>query len=497
MEHIALYFNKFLNLSLRILLLFIVISSTLLIVAFKLTSFSIVFIIVFTALFFATYYFLKNNFKKSIITILLIFSLIIRILCFLNIDSIPIGDFNRIFLCASDFLNGSTYMFKGTSYIARFPHMSMTVLYFALIRKMFSNPLITIKLINIIFSMFNVILLFFISKEVFEDKTKSIWVLFLSAIYPPMILYNNVYCSENLAILLLLSSILMFLKSFNFKNKNAKLLFILLSGVFLSFTQLFRPIGYVMLIAYIMFILIYFKESIKNRLIMSLSIIVTFIIPFVIVSYTLISLNITEYPLWHGTEPPSISFLKGTNIKLGGRWNEEDSSLFNKYDGNYKKIDMEAKKIIKERLTKTPFIDLIKFYKLKYENQWTTGDFGGSYWSEEGLDEAYNKEDYLKMLGKDKGKMFIRVSEQGMLFIQLFFIIILMLSYIGLYKNRKNINFKIDLFYIIFCGVSLQCLITEFQARYSYPFSWIFLILAITAFNTKTSNHTGGLRCKS
>ena len=495
MNNISLFFNKFLNLSLKLLLLFIIISSYLLLNHFKATSFSIICIIGFVILFFITYYFLKNNFKKSIIAILLIFALIIRILCFLNIDSIPIGDFNRMFICAGDFLNGSAYMFKGTAYIARFPHMSITVLYFALIRKMFSNPLIAIKLINIIFSMLNIILLFFISKEVFEDENKSIWLLFLSAIYPPIILYNNVYCSENLAMPLLLLSILIFLKAF--KNKNTKFLFLLLSGISLSFTQLFRPIGYVMLIAYIMFILIYFKESIIKKITLSLSIIAGFIIPFVIISYTLIGLNITENPLWHGTEPASISFLKGTNIKSGGSWNEEDATLFNKYDEDYKKVDEEAKKIIKERLTKTPITNLVLFYISKYGRQWMSGDFAGAYWSEVGLDDAYNKQDYLKMLGKSEGKMIVRISEQGMFFIQLFFVSILILSYIGLYKNRKNINFKIDLFYIIFCGVSLQCLITEFQSRYSYPFSWIFLILAMTAFNNKKSNYTGGTTWKS
>ncbi len=68
-----------------------------------------------------------------------------------------------------------------------------------------------IRIINLVLSMFNIILLYMISKEIFKDEKKSFWVLLISALYPPMILYNNVYCSENLAMPLLLISVLMFL----------------------------------------------------------------------------------------------------------------------------------------------------------------------------------------------------------------------------------------------------------------------------------------------
>ncbi|SFB47543.1 glycosyltransferase family 39 protein, partial [Clostridium frigidicarnis] len=388
------------------------------------------------------------------------------------------------------FLAGSTDMFKDTAYMARFPHMSMTVLYFALIRGTFSNPLLAIRFLNIILSMFNVVLLFFIAKEVFDDENKSIWVCLISALYPPMIAYNNVYCSENIAIPILLLSVVTFLKVFN-KNSSKKLLLIFLSGVLLSITHLFRPIGYVMIIAYIMYIFIYLKDSIKIKVVMNLLVVSAFVIPLVFISYTLIGLNITENPLWHGTEPPSISILKGTNIEAGGAWNEEDAALFNQYEGDYERVDNAAKNIIKERLTENSPQDLFKFYTLKYVRQWYSGDFGGFYWAEIGLDEAYNKIDYLDMMGQDEGKMSIRLSKEGDFYTQLFFATVLLLSYIGLYRNNNMKNHKIYIFYIIFCGISIQCLITEAQARYTYPFSWLFIILAMTAFSSNKDN-TGG-----
>lgn len=440
----------------------------------------------------ATYYGLKNNYKRSlIITTILITAFAIRFLWFYNIDSIPIGDFNRMFICAGEYLNGDTYMFKDYSYFARFPHMSITVLYFSLIMKIFSNPLIAIRFINIIFSMLNIIIIFFISKEVFQDKKKSIWVLLLSSIYPPMIIYNNVYCSENMAMPLLLLSILMFLKASKEDHKN-KFLLVLVSGITLGIMQLFRPIGYVMIVAYIMYIFIYFKEEIKTKIIENLLIVTTFIIPLATVSYGLMALNIIENPLWHGTEPISISVLKGTNIESEGRWNQEDSDLPNKYDSDYDSVNQAAKEIIKQRLTTTPAKDLLHFYLIKHAKQWSAGDFGGTYWSQIGLNEAYNKKYYLDILGKEEGRTLIKLNDDMQIYTQIFYIAVLVLSYIGLYKSGKFKNFKIDFFYIMFCGLSLQCLLTESQDRYSYPFSWIFIILAITAFSKNNVNSIGG-----
>lgn len=493
MNNTVYAFHKFLNLSMKILYLITLIASILYL--FLVNDYNILFSIcclfISLILIVGTYYGLKNNYKKSlIITSILIAAFTIRILWFYNIDSIPIGDFNRMFICAEEYLNGATYMFKDYSYFARFPHMSITVLYFSLIIKVFSNPLIAIRFINIIFSMLNIILLFFISKEIFEDKKKSIWVLLISSIYPPMIIYNNVYCSENMAMPLLLLSILMFFKATSATNKK-KFIFFSISGLSLSAMHLFRPLGYVMIIAYIMYSCIYFNEKIKTKIYTNVLLIVTLVLPFIIVSYMLISLNITDNPLWHGTEPISISVLKGTNIESEGGWNQEDYDFTNKYDGDYDNLDKAAKEIIKQRLTTTPAKDLLNFYVLKYGKEWCVGDFGGVYWAQNGLDEAYNKDYYLNILGKDEGRVLIKLNQDMQICTQIFYITVLILSYIGLYKNKKNRNYKIDFFYIMFCGLSLQCLLTESQDRYTYPFSWIFIILAMTAFSrNKVSSNT-------
>lgn len=483
MEKIDIKFNKFLNLSLKVLFIIVILGAFgelyPNIHSFKLLSLSCSLGI--AILTFAIYYILKHNYNKYLIISSIFFlGFLIRFIWFFSIDSLPSSDFNTIYLYAMSLLKGDTSVFKGTSYIARFPHLTVTVLYFSLIQDLFKNALSALRFINVIFSAINMILIFFISKEVFQNEKKSIWTLFISAVYPPMIIYNNVYCTENMALPLFLLSVLLFLKSFSRQNKFALLT---ASILMLSLANLFRPVAFIFLTAYIMYVFIYFKENFKIKLIMLCSIILSFVLPIIIVSYTLISLKIIENPLWHGKEPSSTSILKGTNLETYGRWSEEDSVLFDKFNGDYDLIDSEAKRLIKERLFNTSLKDLAKLYIVKYSLQWSSGDFGGIDLTEYGLIKGYNKDFYLSLMGKTQGRMLIKLSDDGAAYVQIIYIFMVILTYIGFYKRTSIKNLKIDLFYILFCGFAIQCLITESQDRYTYAVSWIFIFLAITAFN--------------
>ncbi|SHK70540.1 Dolichyl-phosphate-mannose-protein mannosyltransferase [Clostridium cavendishii DSM 21758] len=487
MRKISYKFSSFINNALKFLFIFVVIGSkyrlTRDFASVKFSKFSVVFFIIIILLGIILNYLMKKKFNTKIIFIsILSVGLIIRLIWFYSIDSIPTSDFNRMYICAEDFLKGFTYMFEGTGYMARFPHMSITVLYFSFVQKIFyKNPLIAIRLLNILFSMLNMVILYFIAKEVFKDKKNVIWSLFLAAIYPPMIIYNNAYASENIAMPIFLLSIYLFLKSIN-KDRKIKLLI----GAFfiLALANLFRPIAYVVIVAYILYILIYFKEGIKRKVILVSTSIMSFIIPTLLVSYGLIYLNILERPLWKPTEPASISILKGTNFESNGRWNEEDAKVFGECDENYEKADKRAKEIIRERLLGSKKTDILRHYATKYAFQWNTGDFGGICWAEAGLETESNREKYLKIMEKNDGKELIKLSKDGESLVQLIYTIMILITYLALYKKKRN--YKLDLMYILFCGFSIQCLITESQDRYTYVVSWIFILLAMNFFESES-----------
>ncbi len=479
-------FSIFLNNALKFLFLFVILGSIYTLTRNLKSSefgvFSVAFFISIGLMAFILFYLMRKKYSEKIIFIvILIMGLIIRLIWLYSIDSIPTSDFNRMYICAEDFLQGTTYMFKGTGYMARFPHMSITVLYFALIQKIFYlNPLIAIRSFNIVFSMLNIVILYFISKEIFKDKKNVLLASFVAAIYPPMIIYNNAYASENIAMPIFLLSIYLFLRAI---NSEKKLRLLILSSIALSLANLFRPIGYIVIVAYLLYVSIYFKDKLKSKLILFTGIVLGFVIPTFIVSYSLIFLNVLERPLWQPTEPPSISILKGTNFESCGHWNEEDAKVFGQCDENYEKADKRAKEIIKDRLLNSKKTDLLKHYVVKYALQWRTGEYGGICWVEEGLETEMNREKYLKILGQNDGKELIKLSKDGESAVQIIYIIIILLTYIGLYKKEKN--YKLDLMYILFCGFSIQCLITEAQDRYTYIVSWIFILLAINFFDDR------------
>ncbi len=420
----------------------------------------------------------KANFKVLFSSIIFL-SLVLRVLYFFSIDSLPVSDFGMMFYGGSQFIQGNMEIFQGINYFGRFPHMSLTVMYFGLMQYLFTDALTMTRLVNICFSILNVILLYFIAYKIFQNKKKSLVVMFIAGFFPPMIYYNNVFASENLAMPLFLLSVLFFLKA----TKENKILFYIVSGIFLSLSHLFRPIEYVVILAYLLFELIYAQNKIKQKISVVISIIVSSILPFVLISIMLVQIGITEYPLWHGTEPLTVSMLKGTNIASGGRWNVEDASVFSKFKGDYKAVDAECRRLIKERFKQNPPKEWVAFYIGKYGGQWSSGDFAGTYWAEAGhTDET--AQTWFAHGSHRENKRIISMHSHGFLCNQVVWIILVVLSFVGLFRNETSSNRPIQLLYILFCGFSLFLLITESQARYSYIASWIFPILAVSAFKS-------------
>lgn len=428
----------------------------------------------------------RLNFMVLFTGILLI-SLGLRILWFLNIDSLPVSDFGMMFYNGSQLIQGHTYMFKGISYFARFPHMSLTVMYFGLIQYLFADPLSMTRVINIGLSLIDIVLLYFIAKQLFHDRLKSLGVMLLAGIFPPMIYYNNVFASENLALPLLLLSVLFYLRAVN----GQKIIPFLGSGFLLSLAHLFRPLLYVVLVAYVLYALIYYQNHLQAKLKAVLSVVLSSLLPFVLISLLLVQMGITQYPLWHGTEPLTVSVLKGTNISSGGGWNKEDASVFSQFNGDYEAVNQECQRLIKQRFTETPPSGWLKFYLVKYSNQWSCGDFGGSYWAEAGRTDLKTQTLFAQGIHRDN-KMTISLLSQGFLFHQKIWIFLLVMSYAGLFRTEKSRVRSLQLLYLLFIGFALFYLITESQARYAYIACWIFPILAMTAFSGVSDKQKGG-----
>lgn len=382
--------------------------------------------------------------------------------------SVPVSDFKSMYSAAQNLLNGDNSAFTGLGYFARFPHMTPYTLFLSSILKVFGNNTLTVvKGINVVLSTFSIFLVYLICNSIFKDYKRSLIGAFIMSVLPASILYVPVYCTENIAIPFYLLSIYLFIIVINNK-KNP--LYLLLCGLLLSVGHLFRMIAYIVLIAYIMYILIYDKEKILNKLRNIAFILVPFILLFMLVGNYLVSAGITDQKLWSGSEPSNItSAVRGSNIESGGSWNPEDAEFIENLLKDRDALEKACKERIIERYTTTPPLKLVNFFIGKFASQWGYGDSAGAYWSELDIPD----EDII-----------FDISGRGTSSYQIVYAVLLFLIIVGLFNRKQHVENKIiNLFYIILCGFGAAFLILETQCRYSFIVSFIFAILPVTAFN--------------
>lgn len=460
MEVFRSKFTSFYINILRFLIFLLVISSSYMVIINKIGS-PIITTIYLLAIILEIFIIINKNINKNIKLIsILAVGFTLRLLWLLNIKSVPVSDFSTIYETAQKLLEGDTTAFYGTNYIARFPHLTFMVLYMSIIIKLFPySNLLVMKGISLVLGVLTIYIIYEVVKEIFNSKKLGLYGAAIAAIFPPLIVYVGVYCTENLAIPLYLLSIYFFVMVT--KNKLNKY-YLILSGVALSFGNLFRMVATIMLIAYAIYIIIYKNDKIFNKIRNILLYLVPYFLVLIIVSGSLQLLKTTEFPLWSGSEPKITNILKGTNIEHYGRWNPEDAAVVDRNNYDYEKIEEESKDIIIERLTTTPPLELIKFYFTKYLVQWSSGDFEGVFWSKLNVEE----EDII-----------LNVNSNSF---QLYYLIVVILIFLGLlnrkeYKEQQEIN----LIYIIICGYGFMNLITESQGRYSLIAAWTLVIAAV------------------
>ena len=389
---------------------------------------------------------IKNIYK---IAIILILALILRVLWVASIHTLPISDFASMYEEAGKILLGDLSGLKDYQYLARFPHLVPMTLYISVVMKIFgTNTLFVLKILNIIFGLITVYLLYKLSDNFIENEKIKLFVALIGATYPAFILYTSVICTENLAIPLYILTLIIF---FNAKKRDQRKEFFV-SGIALALSNLFRGIGIVFLIAFLIYLLLC---TMKNKYTSMICVIGGYLIMTLIVSGVLLGLNIIQRPLWIGAEPSSVTLLlKGTNFEHKGSWNVDDATFVEEHlrDDNLAELCFDK---IKERLSSKAPKEIFLFYKEKIIEQWIVGDCGGRYWAYTGANIEMNS----------------FVVKQ----FQILHLIILFFSIIGLIRKGNN-----SLICIILFGFILLFMMIETQPRYSFVISFAFIVLATT-----------------
>lgn len=406
---------------------------------------------------------------KNLIIFILIGSFIIKTLWITLTSTIPVSDFGLMYNAAKDVCNGNFSNFHNFEYFARFPHDSITVLYFSLFYKLNENPLFIVKLFNVLLSTISVYIMYRIVKELFGYKSALVSALLFS-LFPPFIMYNSQMLSENMAIPFYLASMYFFIKYIKDTNKY---LWIILSGLTLAGGNLFRMVGIIFLIAYVMYMAIYkgFKSSIKSIPML----IFMFIMPVYLTSTILLNSGITETNLWQPKETSLTSVLKGTNMTSFGFWNKEDAEIPIKYNYDNKKVKEECIRLIKDRLLNSPPYKVIGLY---------IGKLGG----ELGFSDLNSYEFTVLDSNDTIGTNLIRYFSFTLLILINAYYIFLLYSSLMYLKKNKTAAVEMNLFLIISFGFICFYLISEVQPRYSFIYCWTFVILATAGLKMQFSH---------
>lgn len=402
--------------------------------------------------------FAKNLIRKLSLTDILIIAAILRIMFVSIIPVTQTSDFKIMFIHAADVAQGNYSSFHDFNYFARFAHDTVTVLYFSLFYHLSETPQMIVEYFNVIFQLVAVFYMYKLTRFVFKNEFTAKTCTLLIAIFPAYIIYCGVTMSENMATPFFIASVYYFFKGLEAKKKYANIQFYLLSGALLSVANMFRMVGIVFLVAYIMYTLIY--KGMKTSIKMAAPSIIAYALILIISSKALLYSGITEVDLWNSKEPNITSMLKGSNIEYFGMFNQEDASLPESLNYDKDAISRESKRIIIQRLTTSNPLRVLGLYISKLAVQWGIGDFAASEWIDKEINGPF-----------DKNKYAVEAFEQ------LFYIFILILIYRNISKDKSK-NEPIKFFYILLGGFILTYLMTEMQQRYAFIAVWVLLIIA-------------------
>lgn len=406
-------------------------------------------------------HFISGIEKRKLLLIIILLAFILRLVWILLIPTQPVSDFGLMFKGGRNVVLGDFSQFKGSGYFARFTHDTVTVLYFSLFYRITDNPLFLIKFFNVLFSTFSVYAIYLLLKEAFSEKSGLLGA-FLLSIFPPFIMYTSQTMSENMAMPFFVLSVYLFLKAFG--HKKGSLLF-LLCGAVLSIANMFRMVGMIFLIAYVMYAIFYnsFLGSIKSCAI----IIIGFVVPLYLTSSVLQYAGITQNHLWSPGEPSITSVLKGTNFKSNGAWNTDDAHVPDICGYDAGKISEMAKQIIKQRFQNAAFGQIVRFYEKKFTYQWYESDFDARFWTIDRIKDGISNQ------SKDNLNV-------GLNFLcSIYYLFLLGAGMLSIVLRKKYRNEKTFFFYILFIGFVLLYFITEVQARYSFIITWAFIVFAV------------------
>lgn len=395
---------------------------------------------------------------KEYITLLIALSFSIRFIWIGIIPTEPVSDFKIMYDGAVQASKG-LFDFSNSTYFTTWPYQLGFTMYQALVVKLFGEGLFILKFVNVIFSVGTCILIYLISTKIFGEAAGRIAGI-LYAINIPSIFMSSVLTNQYISTFLFTLGFYLI----TCKYKGGSISFAFLAGIILSIGNIMRPIGGVVLIAMVLYVIICeFIEKTKREKVNGIKFVsialASYYLLFFVLSQSLIIGGVTEYTLKN--RDPLWKFVTGLNYETSGKYSVDDANLVQTLSiGERESLEIE---IINDRIKDKT--ELAQLFVKKYSIMWGERD-SSTHWSLGGLDKA----DTVNHLQKYERVMFISVILIGMISV--------VYSVFNFPKYRGYI-----LFLLFLLGYVLIHFIIEIQPRYRFESTPSIIIICSLGFS--------------
>lgn len=425
----------------------------------------------------------RGKTQRGFVIAVFIIAAALRIWAIESVTVSPYSDFKTYYEIAAMLVKGPLSQSGYSSYVASFPHVYGYPFVLSLLFRLTGPSLRAGLYLNMFFSLLSVFLTYKVSKML-GGWTAGLTALFLAAFWPSQILFGTVLSSEPLFTLLLLFCFWLFLLIARLPqtagNSDVSAFLCTLLGLFLALSSAVRPLGLIMLIAVLLYLLpcrTAFDEN--EKLLLSPGVraacqgwfrgLIVFTVYIAVSAF--ISSSISHNT---GMKLPGAGHSFGFNLMVGlnsgslGAWNEDDAEFFSLVLSRTNSASAAHRACIDvalERFSEN-HSGIARLFMRKFYSLWSNDDYAVSWvWF------------FLNRQGTITPPLtqgLYRIRVLGSLF---YSTAVLFSGAYGFMAHRHKKNRPSFVLMLLFIGTALLHLILETQNRYHYYIIPVFIIL--------------------
>lgn len=414
--------------------------------------------IIFSCFIFAIVYFTRKIPTKFFLSSFLLLLLICQLIYIFRFNVKPISDFSYMLNAAQNIVIGKTDLVKSDDYFFWYTTQLGYPIFESIILKIGDGSLYSLQFINLIFIDTSILMLYFLSKKIFDSFSGRLAFLLYGS-YMGLFLFSAVLSNQHAGLFFILSSILVFISDYDsIAPKN------FFSGFLLGIGNVFYPIGILFLLGLLIYVIFLNEKGIKDKIKSVIFILLGYYIPIILVSVYIIAAGLSVHGINHFDN--NWKFVLGLNRKTNGQYSIEDfnylkDSYLSRNEAQHNKLE---KALIDERLNLSGLLEL---FVNKSTNMWAAAD------------DSYNYT-LLPPYGSKNPLGHFTVIASLAQFIS-FYITGFLTSagnIIFTLKRRDRNHNIFSIFAMILIGGFLIYLVIEQQVRYRYFFTPIFVIIS-------------------